>query len=153
MTSETGRKILLKTDKINTEFSKEIDEAKKEALEVLLHNAQGPFHGLPRTAGWGYPEPYTRDLMISILGIASPLRANQMISWIEDECVAMKEKGELNCNLPPNFFPFTKPGDPDWHERYFQYNNPGDYHNGVVWSFISGFYIAALVAAKRFKLA
>ena len=25
---------------------------------------------MPRTAGWGYPEPYTRDLMISILGIA-----------------------------------------------------------------------------------
>ena len=36
----------------------------------MLHNALGPFHGLPRTAGWGYPEPYTRDLMFSILGIA-----------------------------------------------------------------------------------
>jgi len=35
----------------------EIEEAKKAALEVLLHNAHGPhgpFHGLPRTAGWGY---------------------------------------------------------------------------------------------------
>jgi len=322
---------------MRTEFSKELEEAKKAALEVLLHNAQGPFHGLPRTAGWGYPEPYTRDLMISILGIAasgnqkllksirnvletlaknqtkqghisslvhdkenrgasdttplfllatgifrkitgeidflseaveksliwmsyqspsnkylvaqqptsdwrdeqwvfgyglyvntllyssnkilgnqesadnmrsamgrftitegiihrhvheglvvkrkpyyalwsykilsserfdllgnslailsgiaSPSRANEMISWIEDECVAMKEKGELDCNLPPNFFPFTKPGDPDWHERYFQYNKPGDYHNGGIWPFICGFYIAALVAAKRFKLA
>jgi hypothetical protein len=48
----------------------EIEEAKTAALEVLLHNAHGPYHGLPRTAGWGYPEPYTRDLMISILGIA-----------------------------------------------------------------------------------
>jgi hypothetical protein len=48
----------------------EIEEAKKAALEVLLHNAHGPYHGLPRTAGWGYPEPYTRDLMFSILGIA-----------------------------------------------------------------------------------
>lgn len=48
----------------------EIEAAKKAALEVLLHNAHGPFHGLPRTAGWGYPEPYTRDLMFSILGIA-----------------------------------------------------------------------------------
>src|SRR5665648_949175 len=53
----------------NSEWE-EIREAKKEALEVLLHNAHGPFHGLPRTAGWGYPEPYTRDLMFSILGIA-----------------------------------------------------------------------------------
>ena len=45
-----------------------VDEAKAAALGVLLHNARGPFEGLPRTAGWGYPEPYTRDLMISALG-------------------------------------------------------------------------------------
>ncbi|MGZ6317655.1 MAG: glycoside hydrolase 100 family protein, partial [Anaerolineales bacterium] len=48
----------------------QVDAAKQAALEVLLHNAHGPFAGLPRTAGWGYPEPYTRDLMLSILGIA-----------------------------------------------------------------------------------
>jgi hypothetical protein len=47
-----------------------IEEAKAEALKVLLNNSHGPFHRLPRTAGWGYPEPYTRDLLISILGIA-----------------------------------------------------------------------------------
>src|ERR1035441_7454169 len=46
-----------------------IDQAKEAALRVLLHNARGPFEGLPRTAGWGYPEPYTRDLMISALGV------------------------------------------------------------------------------------
>ena len=46
-----------------------IEEAKQAALDVLLHNARGPCRGLPRTAGWGYPEPYTRDLMISSLGI------------------------------------------------------------------------------------
>lgn len=316
---------------------KEIEEAKKAALEVLLHNAHGPFHGLPRTAGWGYPEPYTRDLMISMLGIAvsgnqellnsvrkvletlaknqtthghitslvhdkddrgasdttplfllatgifrkvtgevdflseavekslvwmsyqspsdkslvaqqptsdwrdeqwvtgyglyvntlvysylkmlgkdksaknmrhdmgrftitgetkhhhaheglvvkhkpyyafwaykiysserfdllgnslailsglaSPSRANEMISWIEKECTAMKNNGELKCDLPPNFFPYIKTDDPDWLERYAKYNNPGDYHNGGIWPFVSGFYVAALVAAKRFKLA
>ena len=44
-------------------------EAKQAAVEVLLHNASGPVAGLPRTAGWGYPEPYTRDLMLSTFGI------------------------------------------------------------------------------------
>ncbi len=316
---------------------KEIEQAKKAALEVLLHNAHGPYHGLPRTAGWGYPEPYTRDLMISILGIAvsdnqklldsirkvmetlaknqskhghipslvhdkddrgasdttplfllaagifrkvtgeadflkgavekalvwlsyqspsdkyliaqqptsdwrdeqwvigyglyvntlvysclkilgkhepaenmrhamsrftitggtihhhvheglvvkhkpyyafwsykifsserfdllgnslailagiaSPSRADEMISWIEKECAEMRKRDELTGDLPPNFFPFTKPDDPDWHDRYAQYNNPGNYHNGGIWPFIVGFYIAALVAAKRYKLA
>jgi hypothetical protein len=46
-----------------------IEDAKKAALEVLLHNARGPYHSLPRAAGWGYPEPYTRDLLISGLGV------------------------------------------------------------------------------------
>ena len=47
-----------------------ITAAREAAVEVLIHNAEGPFDGLPRTAGWGYPEPYTRDLLISVLGIA-----------------------------------------------------------------------------------
>ena len=46
-----------------------IEQAKDAAIEVLLHNCHGPYHGLPRTAGWAYPEPYTRDIMISSLGI------------------------------------------------------------------------------------
>src|SRR5664279_3838747 len=315
----------------------DIEVAKKAALEVLLHNAHGPFHGLPRTAGWGYPEPYTRDLMLSILGVAvsgnqillesvrkvletlsknqtehghipslvhdkedrgssdttplfllgvgifrklsgesrflnkavekalvwmeyqspsdrflvaqqptsdwrdeiwvtgyglfvntlvyiylrllgrneradkirsemsrftitggtiqghvheglvvkhkpyyafwsykiysserfdllgnslailsglaSPTRAEEMISWIEEECAGMRKRGELAVDLPPNFFPFIKPEDPDWHMRYSSFNNPGEYHNGGIWPFICGFYISALVAAKKYKLA
>jgi len=315
----------------------QIDEAKKAAIEVLLHNAHGPFRGLPRTAGWGYPEPYTRDLMFSILGIAvsentkllesirkvletlaknqtehghipslvhdkedrgssdttplflmgvgifrkvsgetdflseavekaltwmdyqspsdrnmiaqqptsdwrdeqwvtgyghfvntivysylrllgknekadmmysemsrftisggtihkhvhegmvvkhkpyyafwsykihsserfdllgnsfailsgiaSPSRAAEMISWIEEESQSMRKKGELAVDLPPNFFPYIKPEDPDWHPRYSIYNMPGEYHNGGIWPFVCGVYIAALVAAKKFGLA
>ena len=315
----------------------EIEDAKKAALEVLLHNIRGPYHGLPRTAGWGYPEPYTRDLMFSILGIAvsgnlkltesirrvletlaknqtnhghitslvhdkenrgssdttplfllgigifrkitgehdflkeavskaltwmeyqspsdrylvaqqptsdwrdeqwvtgyglfvntlvysylrlldqneradmvvremelftitsgtishhvregfviknkpyyafwsykihsstrfdllgnslailsgiaSPSRAGKIISWIEKECAEMRKKGELAVDLPPNFFPFIKPEDADWHLRYSVYNMPGEYHNGGIWPFICGLYIAALVAVKRQKLA
>lgn len=315
----------------------EIEEARKAAIEVLQHNAHGPYYGLPRTAGWGYPEPYTRDLLLSIFGIAisenkklldsirnvletlaknqtehghipslvhdkedcgssdttplfllgvgifrkvsgekdflndavqkslnwmeyqspsdrymvaqqptsdwrdeqwvggyglfvntlvysylrllgkndeadkmhgamsrftitggtihhhvheglvvkhkpyyalwsykiysserfdllgnslailsgiaSPTRAEHMISWIEEECSALRKKGELAADLPPNFFPYIKPEDPDWHPRYAIYNKPGEYHNGGIWPFVCGFYIAALVAAKKYALA
>src|SRR6056297_2360465 len=55
---------------MTSENSELIALAKDAALNVLLHNAEGPFQHLPRTAGWGYPEPYTRDLMFSIFGIA-----------------------------------------------------------------------------------
>jgi hypothetical protein len=322
---------------MKTEDLQLIEEAKKAALEVLLHNEKGPFHGLPRTAGWGYPEPYTRDLMFSIFGIAvsdnpklmesirkvletlaqnqtkhghitslvhdkddrgssdttplfllatgiyrkvtgeseflkeaveksmlwmeyqsttdlylvaqqptsdwrdeqwvlgnglfvntltysylrmmgqheqannmrkamkrftitggvihkhvheglvlkhkpyfalwsykiysserfdllgnslailsgiaSPSRAIEMVSWIEKECENMRSNGQLAVDLPPNFFPFIKPEDIDWRSRYSIYNKPGDYHNGGIWPFISGFYVAALVAAGKYELA
>ena len=322
---------------MKAEDTKEIEVATKAALEVLFHNAHGPYQGLPRTAGWGYPEPYTRDLMFSILGIAvsgnqklldsirrvletlaknqtehghitslvhnkedrgasdttplfllgvgifrkvtgeadflheaveksllwmeyqspsdrylvaqqptsdwrdeqwmtgyglfvntlvysylrilgkderagkvrqemgrftisgdnlhhhaqaglvvkhkpyyafwaykiyssehfdllgnslailsglaSPSRADEMVSWIEEECSAMLKSGELAVNLPPNFFPYIKREDSDWLPRYSLFNNPGEYHNGGIWPFICGFYVAALVAAKRHALA
>ena len=315
----------------------EIEAARQAAMDVLLHNAHGPYDGLPRTAGWGYPEPYTRDLMISILGIgvsrdrglmdvmcnvletlarnqtdrghipslvhdrrdrgasdttplfllavaiyrqatgkshflgravrkaltwmeyqspsdsylvaqlptsdwrdeqwvigyglfvntvvnsylrllghheradglchelgcstgssgrmrpyapvglaikgkphyalwsykiysserfdllgnslailsgiASPARAGRMIDWIEAECRRMKSTGDLALDLPPNLFPFIRPGDLDWRPRYQRFNKPGDYHNGGIWPFICAFYVAALVAARRFSLA
>jgi len=54
---------------MNTEEQQLVERAKAAALEVLLHNRRGPFRGMPRTAGWGYPEPYTRDLMIAAFGI------------------------------------------------------------------------------------
>lgn len=316
---------------------REIEEARKAALEVLQHNAHGPFHGLPRTAGWGYPEPYSRDLMLSIFGtavsgnkkllessrkvletlaknqtehghipslvhdkedrgssdttplfllgagifrrvsgekdfldnavkkalvwmeyqsptdrnlvaqqptsdwrdeqwvtgyglyvntlvysylrllgkndkadkmhreisrftitggiihhhvneglvvkhkpyyalwsykihnserfdllgnslailsgIASRSRAEKMILWIEEECNNMKKRGDLAVDLPPNFFPYIKPEDRDWHPRYATYNKPGEYHNGGIWPFVCGFYVAALIAAKKYELA
>jgi hypothetical protein len=322
---------------MNITDREEIKEAKQAAVEVLMHNARGPYHGLPRTAGWGYPEPYTRDLMFSLLGIAvsdnkeliesirrvletleknqtehghipslvhdredrgasdttplfllaigifrkvtgeqdflqnavrkaltwmeyqspsdrylvaqqptsdwrdeqwvtgyglyvntivysylrlfeqheqadqvrkemrhftitggvihrhvheglvvphkpyyafwsykvysserfdllgnslailsgmaSPTRAEAMIAWIEAECRGMREKGELALDLPPNFFPFIKPEEPDWRLRYENFNMPGEYHNGGIWPFICGFYVAALVAAKKYRLA
>ena len=59
---------------MQTQNLTEIEEAKTAAIGVLIHNSHGPFHGLPRTAGWGYPEPYTRDLMFSILGISHHTR-------------------------------------------------------------------------------
>ena len=86
-------------------------------------------------------------------GIASSSRANALISWIETECKALRKNEELAVNLPPNFFPYIRPGEPDWIPRYERYNQPGEYHNGGIWPFVCGFYVAALVAAGRYQLA
>jgi len=86
-------------------------------------------------------------------GIASPTRAGHLVTWIETECDALRDSGDLAVELPPNFFPYIRPGAPDWIPRYEKYNLPGQYHNGGVWPFICGFYVAALVAAGRQRLA
>jgi len=86
-------------------------------------------------------------------GIASPSRAESLVSWVEAECDAMRGRGELALDLPPCLFPFILPEHPDWRPRYERYGRPGDYHNGGVWPFICGFYVAATVAAGRPRLA
>ena len=86
-------------------------------------------------------------------GIASESRAKEIIKWIEEECDSLRKNGLLKSELPPNFFPYIKPDDPDWFPRYEKFNKPGDYHNGGIWPFICGFYIAALVSAGKIKLA
>ena len=86
-------------------------------------------------------------------GIASSSRAKALVSWIEVECEALRAKGELKLDLPPCLFPYVRPDDPDWRPRYEQYNLPGEYHNGGIWPFVCGFYVAALVAAGRYRLA
>jgi len=86
-------------------------------------------------------------------GIASRSRARELIAWIETECDSLRKNQELAVNMPPNLFPYIKHGDPDWMPRYEKYNQPGEYHNGGIWPFICGFYVAALVATGRYQLA
>ena len=86
-------------------------------------------------------------------GVAPPTRAEAIVTWVEAECDVMRQAGNLAVDLPPNFFPFIQPGDADWWPRYERFNRPGEYHNGGIWPFICGFYVAALVAAGRPRLA
>ncbi|MDY6838382.1 MAG: glycoside hydrolase 100 family protein [Thermodesulfobacteriota bacterium] len=86
-------------------------------------------------------------------GIAPPSRAQKIISWIEAECAAMRAKGKLALDLPPSLLPFIEEQDPDWRPRYAKFNRPGEYHNGGLWPFICGLYVAAVVAAGKRRLA
>lgn len=129
------------------------DKLKKQVQEGLLVRDK------PYYAFWSY-KIYNSDRFdllgnsLAILsGIASPKIADSIIEWIEKECTAIKSSGDLAVNLPPNFYPFIKPEDSDWHKRYADYNLPGNYHNGGIWPFICGIYIAALVGANHFDLA
>jgi hypothetical protein len=86
-------------------------------------------------------------------GITTATRAKHITYWVETECKSLRKNEVLAVDLPPNFFPYVQPGDPEWTPRYAKYNQPGEYHNGGIWPFVCGFYISALVAAERYKLA
>ena len=88
-----------------------------------------------------------------LTGIAPRDRARDLVTWVEAECEAMRERKELAVDLPPCLFPYILRQDPDWRPRYEQYNRPGEYHNGGVWPFVCGFYVAACVAVGRMDLA
>ncbi len=88
-----------------------------------------------------------------LTGIASIDRARSIVAWVETECDAMQERGELAVDLPPCLFPYILAQHADWRPRYEHYNMPGEYHNGGVWPFVCGFYVAACVAAGRLDLA
>jgi glycogen debranching enzyme len=115
--------------------------------------------GKPYYAFWVYKEHISErfDLLgnsLAILfGLATPLRAGEIIDWVEMTCKDLRQRGDLTCDLPPCLIPFILPEDEDWRTRYRRFNQPGEYHNGGIWPFVAGFYIAALVAAGRRELA
>ncbi len=88
-----------------------------------------------------------------LTGIASRTRARSLVAWVETECDSLKKRGDLAVDLPPCLFTYILPDDSDWRPRYEQFNRPGEYHNGGVWPFACGFYVAACVAAGRIGLA
>ena len=49
--------------------------------------------------------------------------------------------------------PVVRPGDADWRNYYGSVNAPHHYHNGGVWPFLGGFYVAALVKTGRHEAA
>jgi hypothetical protein len=137
-------------------------EDRAQALRVAANRSDGrgfTTAGQPTYALWFYK--VLRDKRCDVLGnslavltgLADPERAGELLVWIETHCAELRSSGQLALDLPPCFFPFVQPTDPDWHPRYELYNLPGRYHNGGVWPFVCGFYIAALVAAGEQRLA
>jgi hypothetical protein len=113
---------------------------------LLLPDA--PYYALWAYKVWGSTRFDLLGNSLAILtGLAPPERARAMVAWIEAECAALWARGDLALDLPPCLFPYIRPADPDWFPRYAEFNRPGEYHNGGVWPFVCGFYVAALVAA------
>jgi hypothetical protein len=113
----------------------------------------------PHYALWSYKVHYgarfdlVGNCLAILFGVADADRARAITAWIEDACRQQQADHTLALDLPPCLIPAIQPDDPDWHPRYAQFNTPGHYHNGGVWPFVAGLYVAALVASGQQALA
>jgi Alkaline and neutral invertase len=85
------------------------------------------------------------NLLAILSGVADEAKTTTILDFIERHGIAAAPAASLT--------PVIEPGHPDWRDYYGMLNVPYHYHNGGVWPFIGGFYVAALVKARRFDAA
>jgi len=83
------------------------------------------------------------NLFAILAGVADEVQTRTILDFIDRHRLA----------VPPirSLTPVVRPGDPDWRDYYGMLNLPHSYHNGGVWPFIGGFYVAALVKGGRLQ--
>lgn len=86
------------------------------------------------------------NLAAIIFGIADKEKSEIILNYISQAGIAIPYPIKAT-------YPTQRPGYKDWRE-YYKSNNlnlPHHYHNGGIWPFLGGFYVAALVKMARFK--
>ena len=84
------------------------------------------------------------NLLAILLGVANPAQEKRILDYLHQVGIAEPYPVRV-------LHPVIHPGNKDWRE-YYRNNNlnlPEQYHNGGIWPFVGGFYVAALVKAGR----
>lgn len=88
------------------------------------------------------------NLLAILFGVANPAQEKRILDYLDQVGIADPYPVRV-------LHPIIYPGNKDWRE-YYRNNNlnlPEQYHNGGIWPFVGGFYIAALVKAGRMEQA
>ena len=85
------------------------------------------------------------NLLAILSGVADESKTATILDFMERQGMGEAPMRSLT--------PVVRPGDSDWRDYYGMLNVPHHYHNGGVWPFIGGFYVAALVRAGRLEAA
>ncbi len=86
------------------------------------------------------------NLLAILLDVANPAQEKRILDYLEQVGIADPYPVRV-------LHPVIYPGNKDWRE-YYRNNNlnmPEQYHNGGIWPFVGGFYVAALVKAGRLE--
>jgi hypothetical protein len=128
----------------STESQEAQDSLGRRRWLPMKHKLVNEPHYLPwlgfRAAGEWFDS--LGNLLAIISGVADEGAAATILDFIERSKIAERPAKAL-C-------PVIRPGDPDWRDYYGMLNSPEHYHNGGIWPFIGGFYVAALVKAERY---
>ena len=84
------------------------------------------------------------NLLAILLDVANPAQEKRILDYLYQVGVAEPYPVRV-------LHPVIHPGNKDWRE-YYRNNNlnlPDQYHNGGIWPFVGGFYVAMLVKAGR----
>ncbi|MCR4408274.1 MAG: GH116 family glycosyl hydrolase [Anaerolineae bacterium] len=84
------------------------------------------------------------NLLAVLFGVANPAQEKRILDYLYQ--VGIAEPYPVRVLHPPIY-----PGSKDWRE-YYRNNNlnlPDQYHNGGIWPFVGGFYVAVLVKTGR----
>lgn len=84
------------------------------------------------------------NLLTIFFGLASPAQEKRILDYLHQVGIAEPYPVRV-------LHPVIYPGNKDWRE-YYRNNNlnlPHQYHNGGIWPFVGGFYVATLVRVGR----
>lgn len=84
------------------------------------------------------------NLLAILFGIANSAQEKRILDYLDQVGIADPYPVRV-------LHPAIYPGSKDWRE-YYRNNNlnmPEQYHNGGIWPFVGGFYVAALIKANR----
>ncbi|MHB0868701.1 MAG: glycoside hydrolase 100 family protein [Chloroflexota bacterium] len=79
-----------------------------------------------------------------LLDLSSPVQSDRILDYAH--AVGLNEPYPIQV-----LYPVIRQGEQGWRHYYWvrNLNQPHHYHNGGIWPFVGGFYVAALVRAGR----
>ncbi len=86
------------------------------------------------------------NLLAILFGVANPAQEHRILDYLYQVGIAEPYPVRV-------LHPVIYPGSKDWRE-YYRNNNlnlPDQYHNGGIWPFVGGFYVAVLVKVGRLE--
>ncbi|MFO7724464.1 MAG: glycoside hydrolase 100 family protein [Oceanipulchritudo sp.] len=102
--------------------------------------------------GYGYRFDALANILTGLAGLADKEQNEIVDTYIAEEIV------NEDAMLLPAFSPVIRPKDEEWDDLQMTFshtfkNQPDEYHNGGLWPFVTGFYVASLARRGKSELA